>query len=279
MSTVEGVSYISPEQQKEFYQFGTAELEYGGDSYRVKHLGELLGNQVVAQAQHVIEEKAPVLLVRSGEHYIALRVDELLPSSEVVVKSLGAQFLSVPAISGATILGDGHVIIILDLSALVRSYFVHQQHNIRTEERRIASSEELEEVKRPPLVMVVDDSVTVRKVTTRLLERQGMQVITARDGLDAVTQLEEKVPDIMLLDIEMPRMDGFEVATRVRHDERTKHLPIIMITSRSGEKHRERALAIGVNEYMSKPFMDAKLIKSISDLLPTFEVNLLESSS
>ncbi|MFD1259307.1 hybrid sensor histidine kinase/response regulator [Entomomonas asaccharolytica] len=279
MSTVEGVTYISPEQQKEFYQFGTAELEYGGESYRVKYLGELLGTQVVAQTQHVIEEKAPVLLVRSGEHYIALRVDELLPSSEVVVKSLGAQFLSVPAISGATILGDGHVIIILDLSALVRSYFVHQQHNVRTEERRVTTAEKLEEVKRPPLVMVVDDSVTVRKVTTRLLERQGMQVITARDGLDAVTQLEEKVPDIMLLDIEMPRMDGFEVATRVRNDERTKHLPIIMITSRSGEKHRERALAIGVNEYMSKPFMDAKLIKSISDLLPTFEVNLLESSS
>ena len=105
-----------------------------------------------------------------------------------------------------------------------------------------------------------------------------MQVITARDGLDAVTQLEEKIPDIMLLDIEMPRMDGFEVATRVRHDEKTKNLPIIMITSRSGEKHRERALAIGVNEYMSKPFMDAKLIKSISDLLPTFEVNLLENN-
>lgn len=279
MSTVEGVSYISAEQQKEFYQFGTAELEYGGDSYRVKYLGELLGNQLPNQAQHVTEEKAPVILVRSGEHYIALRVDELLPSSEVVVKSLGAQFLSVPAISGATILGDGNVIIILDLSALVRSYYVNQQHAIRIDERRTNLPEEQQAVKRPPLVMVVDDSVTVRKVTTRLLERQGMQVITARDGLDAVTQLEEKVPDIMLLDIEMPRMDGFEVATRVRHEERTKHLPIIMITSRSGEKHRERALSIGVNEYMSKPFMDAKLIKSISDLLPTFEVNLLESSS
>lgn len=279
MSTVEGVSYISPEQLKEFLQFGTAELEYGGESYRVKYLGELLGNHIQTQPQDT-GEKAPVLLVRSGENYVALRVDELLPSNEIVVKSLGVQFLSVPAISGATILGDGHVIIILDLSALVRNYLTNQQNIIRAEERRLITVEsELTTPKRPPLVMVVDDSVTVRKVTTRLLERQGMQVITARDGLDAVAQLEEKVPDIMLLDIEMPRMDGFEVATRVRHDERTKHLPIIMITSRSGEKHRERALAIGVNEYMSKPFMDVKLIKSISDLLPTFEVNLLESSS
>lgn len=282
MSSVEGVTYISAELQKEFYQFGVAELEYGNESYRVKYLGELLGNRVATQPQHIIEERAPVLLVRSGDYYMALRVDELLPSSEVVVKSLGIQFLSVPAISGATILGDGNVIIILDLSALVRSYFTSQHQAKMAEDRRVAHSEvELapELFSRPPLVMVVDDSVTVRKVTTRLLERQGMEVVTARDGLDAVTQLDERIPDIMLLDIEMPRMDGFEVATRVRHDARTKHLPIIMITSRSGDKHRERALGIGVNEYMSKPFMDAKLIKTISDLLPAFQVNLLESSS
>lgn len=282
MSTVEGVSYISPEQQKEFYQLGTTELEYGNDSYRVKYLGELLGNQSAAQSKPSLEGRSPVLLVRSGEHYMALRVDELLPSSEIVVKSLGIQFLSVPAISGATILGDGNVIIILDLSALVRSYFAYQHQIKLAEERRSSQEQVVSEpivISRPPLVMVVDDSVTVRKVTTRLLERQGMEVITARDGLDAVTQLDERIPDIMLLDIEMPRMDGFEVATRVRHDVRTKHLPIIMITSRSGDKHRERALEIGVNEYMSKPFMDAKLIKSISDLLPAFQVNLLESSS
>ncbi|WP_127164022.1 hybrid sensor histidine kinase/response regulator [Entomomonas moraniae] len=282
MSSVEGVTYISAELQKEFYQFGAAELEYGNESYRVKYLGELLGNRVTTQPQHIIEERAPVLLVRSGDYYMALRVDELLPSSEVVVKSLGIQFLSVPAISGATILGDGNVIIILDLSALVRSYFTSQHQAKMAEDRRVAHSEvELapELFSRPPLVMVVDDSVTVRKVTTRLLERQGMEVVTARDGLDAVTQLDERIPDIMLLDIEMPRMDGFEVATRVRHDARTKHLPIIMITSRSGDKHRERALGIGVNEYMSKPFMDARLIKTISDLLPAFQVNLLESSS
>lgn len=280
MSTVEGVSYISTEQQKEFQQFGTAEIEYGDESYKIKYIGELLGNQHSHLTTGAIEEKLPVLLIRSGEYHIALQVDELLPSSEIVVKSLGTQFLSVPAISGATILGDGRVIIILDLTALVRNYFTNLQNIARMEERRLAvsSNEAIDNVKRPPLVMVVDDSVTVRKVTSRLLERQGMQVITARDGLDAVTQLEEKIPDIMLLDIEMPRMDGFEVATRVRHDEKTKNLPIIMITSRSGEKHRERALAIGVNEYMSKPFMDAKLIKSISDLLPTFEVNLLENN-
>lgn len=280
MSTVEGVTYMSTEQQREYLQFGIAELEYGNVSYRVKYLDELLGGDPSNTKAQVVIDKVPVLLVRSGEHHIALIVDELLTSSEIVVKSLGVQFLSVPAISGATILGDGKVIIILDLSALVRTYYTNQNNKTDIGERRLQQIDEhIVEVKRPPLVMVVDDSVTVRKVTTRLLERQGMRVITARDGVDAITQLDEQLPDIMLLDIEMPRMDGFEVATRVRHDERTKDLPIIMITSRSGDKHRERALEIGVNEYMSKPFMDAKLIKSISDLLPSFEVNLLESSS
>ncbi|MBA4691257.1 MAG: response regulator, partial [Pseudomonas sp.] len=119
----------------------------------------------------------------------------------------------------------------------------------------------------PTLVMVVDDSVTVRKVTSRLLERNGMNVLTAKDGVDAITQLQERKPDIMLLDIEMPRMDGFEVATLVRHDERLKDLPIIMITSRTGEKHRDRALSIGVNEYLGKPYQESVLLEAIQRLV------------
>lgn len=115
--------------------------------------------------------------------------------------------------------------------------------------------------------MVVDDSVTVRKVTTRLLERQGYAVLTAKDGVDAIAKLEEVTPDIMLLDIEMPRMDGFEVATLVRHNPRIKNLPIIMITSRTGEKHRERAFQLGVNCYMGKPFQEQELLENIHELL------------
>jgi len=117
---------------------------------------------------------------------------------------------------------------------------------------------------RPTLVMVVDDSVTVRKVTSRLLERNGMNVLTAKDGVDAMMLLEEHTPDLMLLDIEMPRMDGFEVATRIRNDERLKDLPIIMITSRTGQKHRDRAMAIGVNEYLGKPYQESALLESIA---------------
>jgi len=113
----------------------------------------------------------------------------------------------------------------------------------------------------------VDDSVTVRKVTSRLLERHGLDVVLAKDGMDAITKLQEIKPDIMLLDIEMPRMDGFEVASQVRHSDRLKDLPIIMITSRTGEKHRNRALSLGVNKYMGKPFQETQLLENIQSLL------------
>ncbi|MBU0884769.1 MAG: response regulator, partial [Gammaproteobacteria bacterium] len=138
--------------------------------------------------------------------------------------------------------------------------------------RQSASAAEIE-ADRPTLVMVVDDSVTVRKVTSRLLERNGMNVLTAKDGVDAISQLQERKPDIMLLDIEMPRMDGFEVATLVRHDEGLKDLPIIMITSRTGEKHRERAMSLGVNEYLGKPYQESLLLETIQQLVGRQPVN------
>jgi chemosensory pili system protein ChpA (sensor histidine kinase/response regulator) len=130
--------------------------------------------------------------------------------------------------------------------------------------QRPASHDVEPEPQRPLLIMVVDDSVTVRKVTSRLLERHGMNVLTAKDGVDAMLLLEEHRPDVMLLDIEMPRMDGFEVARQVRSDERFQHLPIIMITSRTGQKHRDRAMAIGVNDYLGKPYQESVLLESIA---------------
>jgi chemosensory pili system protein ChpA (sensor histidine kinase/response regulator) len=116
--------------------------------------------------------------------------------------------------------------------------------------------------------MVVDDSITIRKVTARMLERNHYRVITAKDGLDAVAQLQDHVPDIMLLDIEMPRMDGYELATHMRNDSRLRDVPIIMITSRTGEKHRQRALDIGVDRYLGKPYQEADLLANIKDILP-----------
>ena len=118
-----------------------------------------------------------------------------------------------------------------------------------------------------PVVMVVDDSITVRKVTKRLLERNDYQAITAKDGMDALAQLQEMHPDILLLDVEMPRMDGFELATNMRNDDRLKDIPIIMITSRTGQKHRDRAKKIGVNFYMGKPYSEGELLDNIQILL------------
>jgi len=117
-------------------------------------------------------------------------------------------------------------------------------------------------------VMVVDDSLTVRKVTQRLLEREGYSVMLAKDGVDALEQMQDRQPDLMLVDIEMPRMDGFDLTRNIRSDERTREIPIIMITSRSADKHRNYAMQLGVNAYFGKPFQDTILLGAIAGLLP-----------
>ena len=196
----------------------------------------------------------------------ALQVDSLLGSREIVVKALGPQFASVMGVSGGTILGDGSVVIILDLPAMIRSQTSLEYQQAKLLDARMAEQRH-EQAARAPRVLVVDDSVTERKVTTRLLERHGLEVFTASDGVDAMATLQDHHPDLMLLDIEMPRMDGFEVASLVRHDERLKSIPIIMITSRTGDKHRDRAMAIGVNEYLGKPFQEELLLATMNRLL------------
>nr|WP_312969282.1 Hpt domain-containing protein [Pseudomonas sp.] len=262
LNTIEGIVRVSPYELESYYGPDAPRFEYAGQAYELRYLGDLLNNgqhpKLVGQSLPL-----PVILVRSSEHAVAVQVDSLAGSREIVVKSLGPQFATVPGISGATILGDGRVVVILDLLATIRELHAHLQYQVRPRLSADASAAAEVEVERPTLVMVVDDSVTVRKVTSRLLERNGMNVLTAKDGVDAIAQLQEHRPDIMLLDIEMPRMDGFEVANLIRHDEGLKDLPIIMITSRTGEKHRERAMSIGVNEYLGKPYQESLLLDSI----------------
>ncbi|MCY1277830.1 Sensor histidine kinase RcsC [compost metagenome] len=265
LNTIEGIVRVSPYELETYYQPDAPRFEYAAQNYELKYLGDLLDN---GQQPKLVGQSLPlpVILVRSSEHAVAVQVDALVGSREIVVKSLGAQFAGVHGISGATILGDGRVVVILDLLATIRTRHAHLvQPQLRSASANLLPTET--DLERPPLVMVVDDSVTVRKVTSRLLERNGMNVLTAKDGVDAIALLQEQRPDIMLLDIEMPRMDGFEVATLVRHDERLKDLPIIMITSRTGEKHRERAMAIGVNDYLGKPYQESLLLESIQHLV------------
>jgi chemosensory pili system protein ChpA (sensor histidine kinase/response regulator) len=262
LNTIEGIVRVSTYELEEYYKPDAPMYEYAGQEYQLQYLGSLLNSDHHPKLQGQALP-LPVILVRGAEQPMALQVDNLMGSREIVVKSLGPQFSSVRGVSGATILGDGNVVVILDLPAMIRS-------DILSERQRLANLEKARESARyeeqATVVMVVDDSVTVRKVTSRLLERNGMEVITAKDGLDAVAQLQDHKPDIILLDIEMPRMDGFEVASFVRHDDSLREIPICMITSRTGEKHRERALAIGVNEYLGKPFQETELLETIERL-------------
>ncbi len=238
-------------------------FEYAGQRYQYLNLGTVLQGttpQLPAKRQRV-----PLMLIRVAEHRIALHVDSLLGRQEIVIKSVGPQLSTVGVLSGATILPDGQVALILDIGNLVRSALA-QQHG-----QAVPLMPSIEEAaaaeKQMPTVMIVDDSITVRKVTERLLKRYDYNIITAKDGVDALTVMLEQTPDIMLLDVEMPRMDGYELATTMRNDERLKTIPIIMITSRTGDKHRQRAFNIGVNQYMGKPYQEQELIENIRTLI------------
>ncbi|MEM9101639.1 MAG: Hpt domain-containing protein [Pseudomonadota bacterium] len=260
LSSIEGIVRVSPYELQELFSHPNPEYTYAGIDYHLKYLGALIEHQKSVSFEN-ITKPVPVLLLHGADNPVAVQVDDLMGSREIVVKSVGHQLSTVSGLSGATILGDGRVVLILDILAL-----------LRLEEASIESVVPIDTNKtdrETPLVMVVDDSITVRKVTARLLERHDFDVLTAKDGVDALTLLQENQPDVMLLDIEMPRMDGFELATIVRHDERLKSLPIIMITSRTGEKHRARAEQIGVNHYMGKPFNEAELLDTIQSLVHT----------
>ncbi|TDJ35026.1 MAG: response regulator [Gammaproteobacteria bacterium] len=254
LNTIEGIVLLNSDEIGRLYAPEGNTFEYAGIPYRVRYLGQFLGREYKTPAQ---PQSVPLVLVRSGDHSVAVHVDSVQGSREIVVKSLGPQFAGVGGISGATILGDGSVVVILDLLALIRA----RTGQGLEAKRRLAGEA------RTRCVMVVDDSVTVRKVTSRLLERQGMDVIVAKDGIEAIALLQERKPDVMLLDIEMPRMDGFEVARQVRHDERLKDLPIIMISSRTGSKHKEHAAELGVSSFLGKPFQESELLATIDELV------------
>ncbi len=257
--SVEGVVRIRRKELMACYAGEQAGYGYAGKTYKVDYLGRMMGT-----GQHEIPDAArwlPLLLLQTGEHQVALQVDELLGTRQVVVKSLGKQVGSVRWITGGTILADGRVALILDLAALVRMDATHAASGVVVP---VAERKRAEERLR---VMVVDDSITVRKVTSRLLERNDMDVITAKDGVEAVALLQEQVPDIMLLDIEMPRMDGFELARHINNSVDYYGLPIIMISSRVGDKHRQRAFDLGVKRCLGKPYQEAELLDNINEVL------------
>jgi chemosensory pili system protein ChpA (sensor histidine kinase/response regulator) len=266
MSSVQGVVRIARDDLERRLAKPNPNYTYAGEEYLIYELSHLLN---VPPSRIVDEAQLPLLMTRTGDQRAAVRIDGVIGSREIVVKSVGPQISSVPGIFGATIMGDGSVVMILDLAPLVRRVAALRE---RVEAGEMAMPEAIAPApvftpRAHPLIMVVDDSITMRKVTTRVLERNDMDVVTAKDGLDAVEKLQDKVPDIVLLDVEMPRMDGYELATYMKNDPRLKLVPIIMITSRTGEKHRQRALEIGVERYLGKPYQEADLLRNVQETL------------
>jgi chemosensory pili system protein ChpA (sensor histidine kinase/response regulator) len=236
-------------------RYAAGAIEFQEHSYPLHGLAQMLGasSAVGAQAYN------SVLLLRSGIQRVALHVDELVGNQEIVVKNIGPQLARVSGVSGATVLADGSIVLIVNPVQLAQQ--------ARTAPERATTTLPASAAPALPVIMVVDDSLTVRKITSRLLEREGYQVITAKDGLDALEQMKDALPAVMLVDIEMPRMDGFDLTRNVRGDPRTRHVPIIIISSRTAEKHRSQAAQFGVNAFLGKPYPEAELLQHIADFV------------
>ena len=256
VASVAGVARILPADYQALLENDKPVYEFADEPYSILDLEPLLGEPSTPAGDDTVS----ILMIKSGDQRAAFRVPELLGHREIVIKPVGPHISSVPGILGGTVTGDGQVVIIIDAGPLIRQAML-------TGARTAPPLEHIDFRPQKTLALVVDDSITMRKVTTRVLESQDFEVITARDGVDAVEQMRERVPDLLLLDIEMPRMDGYQVAEHVRADARLRHIPIIMITSRAGTKHRERGKKVGANAYLSKPYKESELLMEVEKLL------------
>ncbi|WP_148714048.1 Hpt domain-containing protein [Chitinolyticbacter meiyuanensis] len=248
---IEQVQELKQEALAHLYE--TRSAEWLGSSYPFAYFPRLLGD-----GETVPEQKrfSTVLLLRAGASRMALHVDELVKNVEVVVKAIGPQLARISGVAGATVLGNGDIVLILNPIALL------DRGEVAAGGGSIGQAAP-EQLQTSPVVMVVDDSLTVRKITGRLLAREGYQVVTAKDGVDGLQQLGDVKPAVMLVDIEMPRMDGFEFTRNVRANEGTRDIPIIMITSRTADKHKNYAFDLGVNVFLGKPYQEDELLGHI----------------
>ena len=260
---VEQVEHVTEDVLAKMYE--TGEVERRGRRYPFYYFDRLVerGDTVPE-----IRRYNAVIFLRTGQGQVAIHVDEMIGNQEVVIKNAGIQLARVAGLSSATILGDGEIVLIVNPIQLA------QRSNIPPfiAETVAPTKPKLEEVA-APLVLIVDDSLTVRKVTSRLMTREGYVVETAKDGFEALQAVAERRPDVILLDIEMPKMDGFEFAKLMKGDTKTSDIPIIMITSRTADKHRQRAEELGVDAYLGKPYQEDELLEAIHKALTPTTVN------
>jgi chemosensory pili system protein ChpA (sensor histidine kinase/response regulator) len=193
-----------------------------------------------------------------------VHVDEVMGNQEVVVKNVGPQLARLPGLVGVTLLPSGAVALIYNPVALAAVYAENARSRMTLPLRPVGITPEQAVAPAAPLVLVVDDSLTVRRVTQRLLTREGYRVTTAKDGLEALERLADERPVVVLSDIEMPRMDGFDLVRNIRADERLADLAVIMITSRIAQKHRDYAAELGVDHYLGKPYAEDELLALVA---------------
>ncbi|WP_439890350.1 Hpt domain-containing protein [Ralstonia sp. 25C] len=273
---IDHVQQLRPQALAEAYNAAALQLpSTSGGPVPFHYFGALL-----EEAQPVMGARkySPAVVVRSGADRAAVHVDEVIGNREVVVKHIGPHLARLEGIAGATTLGDGEIVLIYNPVVLTQRFEREaaalglpqgdqETTGAVAELSRSGNTDAVPGLATQPIVMVVDDSLTVRKVTQRLLTRSGYQAVLARDGVDALRQLQEVTPDAMLVDIEMPHMDGFDLTRNVRADERIGATPIIMITSRTADKHRRYAAEIGVNVYLGKPYNEEELLQHLRTLI------------
>jgi chemosensory pili system protein ChpA (sensor histidine kinase/response regulator) len=265
---VELVRRVTARELQQAYSDGF--IDFAGESVPFFWSGALL--QSSAHSVEPAAKTMPIVVFRSASQRVAVHLDEILGNQEAVVKNLGPQLSRLPGLAGMTVLASGAVILIYNPVALAAVYGEQARQlsgsSGRPSEGVVSDSGAAAPapsapVSEVPLILVVDDSITVRRVTQRLLQREGYRVALAADGLQALERLQDERPAVVLSDIEMPRMDGFDLARNIRADALLKRLPIIMITSRIAEKHREHATALGVNHYLGKPYSEEELLSLV----------------
>jgi len=262
---VELVRRVSAAELEAAYASG--QMDYAGESVPFYWSGALL--QASAASTETQGRTLPVVIFRSAAQRVAVHVDEVLGSQEVVVKNLGAQLSRLPGLAGMSVLASGAVVLIYNPVALSTVYGEQVRGWVAARLAAPAAggpagSASDAVVAGVPLVLVVDDSITVRRVTQRMLQREGYRVALAADGLQALERLQAERPAVVLSDIEMPRMDGFDLVRNIRNDPSLKGLPVIMITSRIAEKHRDHARELGVDHYLGKPYAEEDLLALVA---------------
>ena len=256
--TVEHIHELGTDALNAAYE--NHQVIYNEKKYPLAYLPHLLGEM---QQLPDIKRHNRLLLLHSGTLRLAIHVDELLGNSEVVVKNIGPQLSQAPGVEGATIMGDGEIILIINPVKLMQREDAQEIFTLPP----VSATTTQPETPTRPTIMVVDDSLTVRKVTSRLLEREGCEVLIAKEGLSAIKLLQDITPDVMLVDLEMPQMNGFELIQNVRNNPKTKDMPIIIISSRTAEKHREMANELGVNVFLGKPYNEKDLLEHITQFI------------